>query len=850
MPTIYLRRAISINPADAAFHSNLAEVHRVSGRFAEAADCCRAALALQPNHAGALNNLGLALFGQGRMSEALPVYKRALELEPTLVEAHNNLGTILKQLDRPQEAVASYREAIRLRPNFAEAHNNLGGILKELGDAREARERHYEEAIRLKPDFPEPFYNLGNILSEQGKLTEAIACYQGALRLKPILHEAHNNLAGAYKNMGALDAALASYREAIRIKPDFAQAYFNIGVIYDEQNQLEEARVHYLEAVRLSPDLAEAHNNLGSLYLKLGRADWARDSFVAGVKFKPQHVGFASNILLCEQYLPDMTLAKMVRTHGAWAKTYAEPLRSTWPVHHRDRDPDRRLRLGFVSADLGFHPVGCFFLPLLENLDREKYETFLYAAKKNPDFQAERLSRAADQWRQIHELVRSRPGGIDRARRNRYSLRPVGPYGPSPLADVCPQAGSGAGELDRLRRHDGLFGNRLPAGRPATRFRPRASRTTRRKCCGCLTPGFASSRRWMLLKSVRCRRPERLDHLRQLQLPGKSDAPSRGSLGRHPQAGSRFPADACSIAASMPSWHASRFRELFTACGIEERRVHLLGTHPHTDVMRRYHEVDIALDPFPYSGGLTTCEALWMGVPVVTCPGETFASRHSLSLMSNIGITETIAANLDDYVRIAVELAGDLPRLTDIAQPAAWADGAFALVRCAAFSASFRGTLPHDVRTPGAKGRQRPRRWNRRSRTIREVLEQNLECSSSPLRSVCDWASERSHLSRGAVGGPAGFEVLVVVGVGPAHCSQPVLETSFRTAFQRLDIRDGDLGVSPPGIKHRHRAVGWVPPNEPLLNAPRRAGISMLSSASRPEALLIHGLFTIPFRSG
>ena len=110
----------------------------------------------------------------------------------------------------------------------------------------------------------------------------------------------------------------------------------------------------------------------------------------------------------------------------------------------------------------------------------------------------------------------------------------------------------------------------------------------------------------------------------------------------------------------------SRFRELFTQCGIDHSRVQLLGTHPHTELLHRYHEVDIALDPFPYSGGLTTCEALWMGVPVVTCPGETFASRHSLSLMSSIGLTETIASNHDDYVRIAVELAGDQARLTDL----------------------------------------------------------------------------------------------------------------------------------------------------------------------------------------
>ena len=496
-------------------------------------------------------------------------------------------------------------------------------------------------------------------------MNEAIVQYQGALRLKPNLHEAHNNLAGAYKNQGKLDASLASYRDAIRIKPDFAQAFFNIGVIFDEQNHLEEARVHYLEAVRLAPDLAEAHNNLGSLFLKLGRADWARDSFVAGVKFKPAHVGFASNILLCEQYLPDMSLAKMARTHAAWAKTYAEPLRNTWPVHQRDRDPDRRLRLGFVSADLGFHPVGCFLLPMLENLDREKYELYLYAAKKNPDFQADRLARIADQWRQIHELSEAK------------------------LASMI--------ERDDVDILFDLSGHTAHHRLLTFARKPAPVQTSWIGYAG--TTGF-SAIDYLLADNYQIP-PESEQYYSEkvLRLPNAwvcfeppSDAPEVGPLPAIAHGGITFGSFNflakvtprvvevwADILKRVPNSRLimlyrgfdaelarTRFRELFTACGIEDRRVQLLGTHPHTEVMHRYHQIDIALDPFPYSGGLTTCEALWMGVPVVTCPGETFASRHSLSLMSNIGLTETIAKDMDDYVRIAIKLAGDLPRLTKL----------------------------------------------------------------------------------------------------------------------------------------------------------------------------------------
>ncbi len=660
----YLQQAIKINPGDAAFYSNLAEIYRVIGRFDDAAACCRAALSLQPEHAGAMNNLGLALFGQGSLHEALPTYKRALELDPTLVEAHNNLGTILKQLNRPQEAIESYREAIRLRPTFAEAHNNLAGICKEMGDLESAK-RHYQEALRFKPDFAEPHYNLGNIYSEQNQLAAAIECFQAALRLRPMLHEAHNNLAGAFKTIGAVDAALLNYREAIRIKPDFAQAFFNIGVIYDEQNLLEEARQNYLEAVRLCPELAEAHNNLGSLYLKLGRADWARESFAASVKHKPEHVGFASNILLCEQYLPDMSLAKMYRTHTAWAHTYAEPLRPAWPTHQNNRAPERRLRLGFVSADLGFHPVGCFFQPLLENLDQRQVEIYLYAAKKNIDFQAERLARSCNQWRQIHDLSEvdlakliegdqidilfDLSGHTAHHRLLTFARKPapvqagwIGYAGTTGFSAIdymladrfqIPQESEQYYTEKILRFPDAWICFEPPIDAPEVNALPAAQ-------SGVVTFGSFNFLAKVTPKVVEVWAEilRRIPNSRIVLLYRGFDAESA----------------------------RSRFRELFTACGIEQDRVVLLGTHPHSEVMRQYHNVDIALDPFPYSGGLTTCESLWMGVPVVTCPSETFAGRHSYCLMSNVGLTDTIAGDHEQYIQVAVKLANDLPRLAGI----------------------------------------------------------------------------------------------------------------------------------------------------------------------------------------
>ena len=646
----FLRQAIQINPRDPAFYSNLAEIYRVVQHYEEAAACCRAALDLQPDHSGALNNLGLALFAQGQHHEALACYQRALAVDPQLVEAHNNLGTALKLLDRWDEAVACFREAIRLRPSFAEAHNNLASMLELQGDLAMAV-HHYAEAIRLKPDFAEPYYNLGNIHSKAERHAEAAHHYQHALQLKPDMYEVHNNLGGACKALGNIEGAKTHYREAFRLQPDFAQGYFNLAVVYDDENRLEEAKSYYLQALQLDPALAEAHNNLGSLYLKLGQADMARDNFANGIRHKPELAGFASNILLCEQYLPDMSLAKMTETHAAWARTYAEPLRPTWPNHDdRPRDPRRRLRLGFVSSDLRFHPVGCFFLPTLEQFDREQFDTTVYAVRNHEGAMTERLMKAAGNWRQVHLLSEEELAA--QIQRDEIDI----------LFDLT----------GHTAHHRLLTFARKPApiqaawiGYPGT------------LAMGAID--YLIADRWQIPPES-----ERFYTETVLRLPDawicfqpSDDAPEVGPLpalnsGTVTFGSFNFLAKVtpqvveawAQILQRVPHSRLvmlyrgfdaqlarSRYRELFAARGIEQQRLELLGTFSHARLMQQYQSIDIALDPFPYSGGLTSCEALWMGVPVVTCPGETFTSRHTLSLLSTIGLTETIAGDREAYVR-------------------------------------------------------------------------------------------------------------------------------------------------------------------------------------------------------
>jgi predicted O-linked N-acetylglucosamine transferase (SPINDLY family) len=597
----------------------------------------------------------------GRLQAAEQIYRRILQAEPNQVEAHINLGAAFKEQGKLDEAVACYRRALELKPDLAEAHSNLGNALKQQGKLDEAVACH-RRALELKPDFVEAHNNLGNALKDQGKLDEAVACFRRALELKPGFAAAHNNLGNVFNDEGKLHEAIACFRRALELKPDFAEAHNNLGNALEGQGRLDDAVACCRRALELKPDYVEAHNSLGIALIDQGRLDEAIACYRRALELKPDFAATHDNVLSTLQYCTGVTPAALAEAHAEYDRRYAAPLCGAFA--RRESVPDRhgRLRLGFVSPDLGRHPVGYFLVRVLENLSQEQHETICYSDRIVKDDLTHRLQAAATQWRDVIGMSDQRLAEQVREDRidilfdlaghtahNRllvFARKPatiqvtwagyVGTTGLKAmdylLADhyEIPPGAERHYQERVLRMPEGYVCYDPPAYAPAVTSLPALDRG--QVTFGCFNKPAKIT-------------PQAIDVWAKI-------------LRRLPRARLVLKYKGCN-----DNGVVRRFAALFVAHAVDPGRIELLGYSPHAELLAEYNRIDLALDSFPYSGGLTTCEALWMGVPVVTCPGETFASRHSLSHLSNVGLTETIAEDLDEYVELAVSLAGDLPRL-------------------------------------------------------------------------------------------------------------------------------------------------------------------------------------------
>ena len=595
------------------------------GKLDEAVACCRRALELAPDFAEAHNNLGVAFKEQGKLDEAVACYCRARELKPDFAEAHNNLGVAFKDQGKLDQAVACCRRALELAPNYAEAHNNLGVALKEQGKLDEAI-GCYRRAWKLKPDYAEVHSNLGNALKDQGKLEEAVACHRRALVLKPDSAEVHGNLGNALKKQGKLDEALACCRRALELKPDHAEAHSNLGAAFKDQAKLEEALACFRRALELKPDYAEAHSNL--LYTQI--------------------------------FCPDYDARTLYDEHRRWNERHAAPLAKFIGPHGNDRSPGRRLKIGYVSPDFRRHSVAFFTVPLFSAHDHRDFEIVCYADVVRPDDITARLRGYAGAWRsitgldhqQVAELIRR--DGIDilvdltmHMARNRLL---VFARKPAPV-QACWLAYPGTTGLSAIdyRLTDphldppDLFDRcyseqsiRLPdcfwcydplESEPAVNALPALDKG--HVTFGCLNNFCKINplvlRLWAgVLRAV--------DRSRLVILAGEGV-------------------------------HRRQALDLLAAEGLGRDRVTFVAHQPRPRYLGYYHGIDIGLDTLPYNGHTTSLDSLWMGVPAVTLTGPTVVGRAGLCQLMNLGLPELVASSLEHFVRIAAELAHDLPRL-------------------------------------------------------------------------------------------------------------------------------------------------------------------------------------------
>ncbi len=656
------RRAIELRPNYAEAHSNLGAALSEMGRLEDSLAACRRALQLKPDFAEAHANLGRTLAKQGRTVEAIAAYRLALQIKPDIPEAHSNLGNALRDRGLLADAILEYRRAITIRPDFAEAHGNLGAT---LGDDRQFEEAiaASRQAIALKPDYPEAHHNLGVVLHEMGHLDEAIAAARRAIALRADYAQAWGNLGAALHEKGDLEAAIAAFRQALAFRPDDPVAICNLGVPLRSSGHLAEAIAAFRQALAIRPDYPDALNNLGNALKDAGRLDEALDAYRQALAANPAFSAAHSNLLFAMNYHPGLSTETVAEEHRRWDREHVAPFRSLITTHANHRAPERRLRIGYVSPDFRRHPVGHFLLPLLAAHDRSAFEIFCYAQVPVPDAITEKLRAHAAHWRNLTGLSAARAAEciredridilVDLSGHTAHHRLDVFACKPAPIQVTWLGYPNTTG-LDAMdfRLTDS---HADPAGQTEHLHSERLIRLD--PCAWCFLPPQSPP--------LNERKPGAVT-FGCFNNFAKITGPMLSVWAQilHAVPGSRLLLKARSLTSGETRMRVLR---IFGESGIAAERLELRGHDAqHQTHLALYGCVDIALDTYPYHGTTTTCEALWMGVPVITLAGKTHASRVGVSLLTNSGLPELIAHTESDYVRIATSLANDAARLSEL----------------------------------------------------------------------------------------------------------------------------------------------------------------------------------------
>jgi protein O-GlcNAc transferase len=555
------------------------------------------------------------------------------------------------QAGRLAEAERSYRKLLAADPRHAHGLHLLGVIASHLGRYGEAVEL-IGKAIGVEADIASYHYNLGLTLVKLGRLHEAAACWRRALALAPNDPAALANLGNVLRELGQLDEAIDCHRRAIALDPNYPHAYTNLGNVLEEIGRLEEAEAAQRQAINLKPDFPEAYNNLGNALQKLARLGDAMECFTKAHRLRPQDAIYCNNLLSVATYRDDLDNAALKELHLKMGDSFAQ---SAPRPGLNDPRPERQLRIGYISSDLRDHPVARNLLPMLRRRDREAFAVFFYAHVHKTDETSTALRDLADGWVDIIGLSdaeaakRIRADGIDilvslagRFDRNRPMIcaHRAAPIQVS-LHDV---ATSGLAAMDYLiadrwlvPRHSGeFFGERVlrlpcfPVFERPDDFPPLAtSRSDGPPIFGCFNNPAK------ITPSV-------------LGLWGRilADLPdSKLMLKYH-------------YAYRSSGLRAHFLAHLTAAGGKAEQVIFLEDKEPLLATLARYNQIDVALDCFPFSGSTTSFQALAMGVPVVTWPQDRMVSRWSETMLRAIGLEELIASSGDEYIRIALQMAG------------------------------------------------------------------------------------------------------------------------------------------------------------------------------------------------
>jgi len=657
------RQILAQQPAYAEVLHLLGVLAHQTGRQSLAGDLLRQAIALQPNRPEAYFVLGNVLKAQGELNEANAAWQQAIALNVNDPQTLSNLGAALKSAGQLDHAIAAFRQALVVHPNFAEAHNRLGNALQAKGRT-DAAIAAYHQAIACQPNYAPAHYNLGNALREKGQLPAAIAAYQQALALQPNYPAALMNLGVTLANRGELDQAIVAFQRALVLKPNDAETHYNLGTTLEATRQLDLAIAAYRQTSALKPQHAEAYNRLSIALANCGQLDQAIAASRQALALRPDYAKAHSNLILSMNYHPGCDAAAIAEELRRWNRQHAEPLRPYIQPHRNDRNPQRRLRIGYVSADFRDHVVGRNLVPLLANHATAQFEIYAYADVANPDALTGQLGACIDQWQSIVGF--SDEQIAEQVRHDNIDI----------LVDLALHSGG-----NRL-----LVFARKPAPVQATfaGYPGSTGLTTidyRLSDVYLDPPGtdesVYSEQTIRLPDSFWCYDPLDCRDIPVNPLPAiETGKLTFGCLNNFckineavlvlwAQVLARVPGSRLLLMAAEGE-HRQRTINRLEQEGLDPGRVEFVSRRPREAYLELYHRIDLGLDSFPYNGHTTSLDSFWMGVPVVTLVGQRAVARAGWCQLSNLGLMDLAGQTPEQFVQIAVDLANDLPRLAQL----------------------------------------------------------------------------------------------------------------------------------------------------------------------------------------
>jgi len=668
-------RAIEIDPSCASAYVNLGMVYGKKEQFDKEIDCYHKALQVRPDYAKAYNNLGAALSRSllreegtdiaaeeqeitardlQKDREKLNIYFRAcdcfqiaLALDPDYVEAHHNLGILYTNVRRIQQAGFHFKIALELDPDRAELHNSYGCYLLDIGQLEEAISS-FKKAVELEPNFAKAYNNLGRAYQLQQKEEEAQIYFQRALEADEEMAEAYCNIGAILLNRKKYEEALLHLEEAIQLNEKLADAYFYKGVALSKQSLTQKAIDSYKIAIKLEQC----------------RLDKALECYRKARDLAPLYPVSDSGILMCMHYSDDFDPVNAFLEHQRWGYAYQSRFTQFWYPYPNDPEYSRPLRIGYLSGDFRMHSVHFFMEGIYQNHNQEAYQIYCYSNVEQPDDVTYKIMGIATQWRNIVKTPDDKAAEL--IRKDRIDI----------LVDLAGHTGGTRVHLLALRPAPiqvTYLGYPDTTGMSVVDYRITDSLADP---VG-VTDHLHSEKLVRMPHSFLCYWPSEV-------APPVVDPPvlrngyiTFGCCNNPSKITPKVLELWAKVLQAVPNSRLhlknQRYRDESTRDllwerigrhGIPKERVELeyerVGFMEH---YAAYGDVDIALDPFPYNGTTTTCETLWMGVPVITLAGNAHVCRVGYSILTTVDLRQLIAHSEQDYIDIAKRLSQDIDLL-------------------------------------------------------------------------------------------------------------------------------------------------------------------------------------------